>query len=149
MRQEMMGFGSSISWWPICKQSAPRSRQITTPTPHHSISTGRTFFLTPNQQCQNTEGRKSSPTLFGKVSMQEKGRPWRRRLAASAAASSMSSSNGSNSFADACFFPVVPDFRLLMTAGSSGGISDGLCSSSDGGAISFADLRHKCHTALR
>ena len=24
----------------LCKQSAPRSRQITTPTPHHSISTG-------------------------------------------------------------------------------------------------------------
>jgi len=23
--------------WTICKQSAPRSRQITTPTPHHSI----------------------------------------------------------------------------------------------------------------
>jgi len=40
MRQEMMGFsfsdGSGISWT-ICKQSAPRSRQITTPTPHHSI----------------------------------------------------------------------------------------------------------------
>jgi len=33
----MMGFrdGSGISWT-ICKQSAPRSRQITTPTPHHS-----------------------------------------------------------------------------------------------------------------
>ena len=27
---------SGISWT-ICKQSAPRSRQITTPTPHHSI----------------------------------------------------------------------------------------------------------------
>ena len=33
-----MGFwdDSGISWT-ICKQSAPRSRQITTPTPHHSI----------------------------------------------------------------------------------------------------------------
>ena len=32
----MTGFwhGSGISWT-ICKQSAPRSRQITTPTPHH------------------------------------------------------------------------------------------------------------------
>ena len=28
--------GSGIRWT-ICKQSAPRSRQITTPTPHHSI----------------------------------------------------------------------------------------------------------------
>ena len=31
---------SGISWT-ICKQSAPRSRQITMPTPHHSIFTGR------------------------------------------------------------------------------------------------------------
>jgi len=43
MRQEMMRFrdGSGISWT-ICKQSAPHSRQITTPTPHHSIFTGQT-----------------------------------------------------------------------------------------------------------
>jgi len=35
----MMGFwdGSGISWT-ICKPSAPRSRQITTPTPHHCIT---------------------------------------------------------------------------------------------------------------
>jgi len=34
----MMGFGdgSDISWT-MCKQSAPRSRQITPPTPHDSI----------------------------------------------------------------------------------------------------------------
>ena len=53
----MMGFwdGSGISWT-ICKQSAPRSRQITTPTLHHSIFTGRMLFLTPNQQCQSTKG---------------------------------------------------------------------------------------------
>ena len=53
----MMGVwdGSGISWT-ICKQSAPRSRQTTTPTPHHSILTGRKLFLTPNQQCQSTEG---------------------------------------------------------------------------------------------
>jgi len=52
MRQEMMGFGdgSGISWT-ICKQSAPHSRQITTPTLHHSIFTGRMLFLMPNQQC--------------------------------------------------------------------------------------------------
>ena len=47
---------SGISWT-ICKQSAPRSRQITTSTPHHSIFTGRMLFLTPNQQCQSTEGK--------------------------------------------------------------------------------------------
>jgi len=44
-----MGFwdGSGISWT-ICKQSAPRSRQITTPTPHHSIFTGRCSSLPSN-----------------------------------------------------------------------------------------------------
>jgi len=31
---------SGISWT-ICKQSTPRSRQITTPVPHHSVVTGR------------------------------------------------------------------------------------------------------------
>jgi len=40
----------------ICKQSAPRSRHITTPTRHYSIFTGRMLFLTPNQQCQGNEG---------------------------------------------------------------------------------------------
>jgi len=42
---------------PECKQSAPRSRQITTPAPHHSIFTIQMLFLTPNQQCQSTEGK--------------------------------------------------------------------------------------------
>jgi len=57
MTQEMMGFGdgSSISWT-TCKQSAPHSRQITTPTSHYSIFTGRMLFLMPNQHCQSTEG---------------------------------------------------------------------------------------------
>jgi len=40
--------GSGISWT-ICKQSAPCSRQITTPTSHHSIFTGRMLLQTPNQ----------------------------------------------------------------------------------------------------
>ena len=39
-----------------CKQSASRSWQLTTPTSHHSIFTGRMLFLTPNQQCQTNEG---------------------------------------------------------------------------------------------
>jgi len=43
---------SDISWT-ICKQSAPRSRQITTPTPHQSIFTGWMLFLMPNQQSNN------------------------------------------------------------------------------------------------
>jgi len=45
--------GSAISW-AICK-SAPRSRQITTPTPHQQFFTGRMPFLSPNQQRQSTE----------------------------------------------------------------------------------------------
>ena len=47
--------GTGISWV-ICKQSAPRSRQITTPAPHHSVFTGWMPFLPPNQHCQSTEG---------------------------------------------------------------------------------------------
>ena len=47
--------GSGISW-AICK-SAPCSRQITMPTPHHSVYTGRMPFLSPNQQRQSTEGK--------------------------------------------------------------------------------------------
>ena len=46
---------SGISWT-ICKQSAPRCRQMTMPTPRHSIFTGQMLFLTPDQQCQSTEG---------------------------------------------------------------------------------------------
>jgi len=49
MRQYILGY-SGISWT-ICKQSAPCSRQIATPTPNHSIFTG---WMTPNQHCQST-----------------------------------------------------------------------------------------------
>ena len=54
LKQETVS-GSGISW-AICK-SAPRSRQITTPAPYHSVFfTGRVPFLSPNQQRQSTEG---------------------------------------------------------------------------------------------
>jgi len=43
---------SGISWT-RCKQSVPRSSQITTSTPRHSVCTGRMLFPTPNQQCQS------------------------------------------------------------------------------------------------
>jgi len=52
VKQETVS-GSGISW-AICK-SATRSRQTTTPAPHHSVFTGRMPFLPPNQQRQNTE----------------------------------------------------------------------------------------------
>ena len=47
--------GSGISW--VRCKSAPCSRQITTPAPHHSVFTGRMPFLPPYQQCQSTEGK--------------------------------------------------------------------------------------------
>ena len=56
--------GSGVSW-AICK-SAPRSRQITTPAPHHSVFTGRMPFLPPNQQRQSTEGTKTLKQLYKK-----------------------------------------------------------------------------------
>jgi len=45
--------GSGISW-AFCK-SALRSRQLTTPAPHHSVFTGRMPFLPQYQQRQTTE----------------------------------------------------------------------------------------------
>ena len=54
--------GGGISW-AICK-TAPRSRQITTPAPHHSVFTGRVPFLPPNQQRQSTEGHQSTVTTM-------------------------------------------------------------------------------------
>jgi len=49
-----MGFwdGSGISR-SIHRQSAPCSRQITTPAPHQSTFTSRMLFLTPSQQCRS------------------------------------------------------------------------------------------------
>ena len=44
---------SGISWI-ICISFAPRSTQITTPVPHHSVL--QDAFLPPNQQRQSTEG---------------------------------------------------------------------------------------------
>ena len=46
--------GTGIGW-AICK-SAPRTKKITMPAPHHSVFTGWMPFLPPNQQCQSTEG---------------------------------------------------------------------------------------------
>ena len=41
--------GEVLGWqWTICKQSAPRCRQMTTPTPHHSIFIGQCSSWCPN-----------------------------------------------------------------------------------------------------
>ena len=60
LKQETVS-ASGISW-AICK-SAPRSRQITTPAPHHSVFTGRMPFLPLNQQRQSTEGNSQISTV--------------------------------------------------------------------------------------
>jgi len=51
-------WGCSGISWTIRKQSASRSRQINTSTPHHSVFTGWTLFLMPYQQCQGNQGTK-------------------------------------------------------------------------------------------
>jgi len=44
---------------------APRSRQIITPPPHHSVFfTGRMPFLSPNQQRQSTEGTRVHSSIM-------------------------------------------------------------------------------------
>ena len=53
---------SGISWT-ICKQYAPRSRQITTPTLHNPIFMGPMLFMTLNQPCQSTESNISLMSL--------------------------------------------------------------------------------------
>jgi len=53
-RNDWVWNGSGIGWT-TCKQSAPRSRQKTTPTSHHSIFTVQMLFLVSIQQCQSTE----------------------------------------------------------------------------------------------
>jgi len=67
----MMWFwdGSGISWT-ICKQFAPRFRQITTPTPHRSICTGQILYLMPNQQCQSTESMVNNHAMLVTVQSQ-------------------------------------------------------------------------------
>ena len=51
LKQETVS-GSGISW-AVCK-SAPHSRRITMPAPHHSVFTGLMPFLPPNQQRTGT-----------------------------------------------------------------------------------------------
>jgi len=58
MRQEMTGFwdGSGISWTII---TAPRSREITTPTLHHSFFTGQMLFDPDAQSTVSKHGRQN------------------------------------------------------------------------------------------
>jgi len=52
-----MGFWDAVaSAGPYANSLHLAPDKITT-TPHHSIFTDWTLFLTPNQQCQSTEGK--------------------------------------------------------------------------------------------
>jgi len=64
LKQETVS-GSSISW-AVCK-SAPSSRQISTPAPHHSVFTDRVPFLPPNQQRESTEGNLVTTISYAKM----------------------------------------------------------------------------------
>ena len=58
LEQEMMGWQwHELDHMQIICMVAPRSRQITTPVPHHSLFTNRMPFLLANQQCQSNEGK--------------------------------------------------------------------------------------------
>jgi len=64
----MMGFWVAVqSAGPYAKKSALRSRQITTPTPHHSFFASQTLSVMPNQQRQSTESTKTSITSESKT----------------------------------------------------------------------------------
>jgi len=53
----MKGFWKAVaSAGPYTNNLHLALRQLTTSTPHHSVFIGRMLFLTPNQQCQSTEG---------------------------------------------------------------------------------------------
>jgi len=72
LKQETIS-GSGIGW--AIYKSAPRSRRITTPAPHHSVFTGRMPFLPPNQQRQSTEGSlkaKTSCKTFNLIKFESK-----------------------------------------------------------------------------
>jgi len=58
------GMNDSDISWTIYKSFAARSIQITTPVPHRSIFyRPEMLCLTPNQHCQNTEGKTTSKSL--------------------------------------------------------------------------------------
>ena len=51
--------GSRISWT-ICQSFASCYRHITVPAAYHLFFTGQMLFMTHNQQCQSTEGKKDN-----------------------------------------------------------------------------------------
>jgi len=57
----MMGFWDAVaSAGPYANNLHLGPRQITTPTPRHSVFTGRVVFLTPIRQCQSIESNTAS-----------------------------------------------------------------------------------------
>ena len=64
LKQETVS-GSGISW-AICK-SAPHSRPITMPAPHHSVFYRPDALPAPNQQRQSTEGKHTTTVVIGQI----------------------------------------------------------------------------------
>jgi len=59
MKQDKIGWQGWASDAPL-RNHAPHYRQLTMPAPHNSISTDWVHFQTPDQQCQSTEGNRST-----------------------------------------------------------------------------------------
>ena len=56
-------WGDSGISWALCKSFAPRSRQITTPVPHHSVFTGQMPFLSPTNSVKVLKHCKNDLTV--------------------------------------------------------------------------------------
>jgi len=65
--------GNGISWT-ICIWFAPRSRQITTPVPNHSVFTGQMPFLPPNQSASKHWRQPLYHLVKGYITPSNKGR---------------------------------------------------------------------------
>jgi len=62
--RDHVGFGMQWHQLDHMQTICTSLRQIATPTPCHSIFTGQMLFLTPNQQCQSTEGISSLRNMY-------------------------------------------------------------------------------------
>jgi len=54
---------SEWQWHQLGHASLHLAPDINTPTPHHSVFTGRMPFLPPNEQRQSTEGTNPNPNV--------------------------------------------------------------------------------------
>jgi len=62
----MMGFWDAVASAGQYANNLHLDPEITIPTAHHSIFTGRMLFLLPNQQCQSTDSSCITSVLYKK-----------------------------------------------------------------------------------